>query len=921
MTIDNICNEIYSNIKTNVKHRFNYYKNKINPLTKSQILQLIAYLCDYINEDYVDTYKKTYYKPIGDIVINIIIEYDIELYDINIISLIELFRINNVVSNIYKIESKLINSGLGYKILTEIIYSCSFSVFSYLWNLFKNKYKKEDLPIFLMCAIKNSDDRILKYILDDTNGIYITDKSSIDQINILLSYLYEANHIPDKYKLKRIKILSTKYDLTTKYDKMLTYSGNLHINNKLSKYYYKNELSFNTLYNMIYGFTPVSIEKYNDCKIFYDNLYTVKEKCYFALLCFLNGFYNSELDIKNLDYLELVQNNYSQLIHIITTNYYIYIEAETSSEINKTIFKNLIKNKLFEKYFINCGRLSNKYLLWYTKYFVWDCNIKLCSEYNIKVNKALFMLRCLLKKRYKHTCDLNKIRLLPILSEMNNVKFNNRLLRDGSIQNQLKKQKFNKIPPRNLLPMENIKNKKMLFKEKADGILTYILPSHIYPNNNELFKYEIKAEYIEKLDLYLIFDINIPNMSILDRQYYLRNLHPYTKNDINNNNILTKNELLLNINKENDLLSKFIDDNLYEIKWYPKQSWEVYINEEIHTLLIDIIMERDLFFMDNRYECDGIILTPLDGCRELKVKPKFLQTVDLLYTGTEWLDGNNNNYTNIITNDECIPNSIYKCYPENTIFKPKEVRLDKTKPNTQYIIDMIQSSYNFNWDNSLVKQNKNYYEEPHKIYDSKIINILKTQKDNLYNILSSFEIKNNKNWLDLGCGKSKIFTYLLNKYYPNKYLGMDNDTSILNYNLVDIYQNTVSLYPCDLSVDWNVDIWGKLDWSIKYNYIIINFSIMHFNTILFWEQLDKITQSDSIIFINIVKPNYEWKYKNSYLISDNKKTKYKFEWIHNSEHEENIVYPIFNNWSIIKEFEFNDDLIDCYKWYVLQKKS
>ena len=43
-----------------------------------------------------------------------------------------------------------------------------------------------------------------------------------------------------------------------------------------------------------------------------------------------------------------------------------------------------------------------------------------------------------------------------------------------------------------------------LIREKADGELVYKLPSNIEPPFN--MKCNIKAEYIEELDLYLVFD-------------------------------------------------------------------------------------------------------------------------------------------------------------------------------------------------------------------------------------------------------------------------------------------------------------------------------------------------------------------------------------------------------------------------------
>jgi hypothetical protein len=77
-------------------------------------------------------------------------------------------------------------------------------------------------------------------------------------------------------------------------------------------------------------------------------------------------------------------------------------------------------------------------------------------------------------------------------------------------------------------------NKHFLLKEKADGILVFSVPKELYPNNP--FTTQIKAEYIENLDLYLVFDIDI-NYNICDRHLQIHNYHKYGQkmNKFNNN--------------------------------------------------------------------------------------------------------------------------------------------------------------------------------------------------------------------------------------------------------------------------------------------------------------------------------------------------------------------------------------------------
>ena len=84
-------------------------------------------------------------------------------------------------------------------------------------------------------------------------------------------------------------------------------------------------------------------------------------------------------------------------------------------------------------------------------------------------------------------------------------------------------------------------------------------------------------------------------------------------------------------------------------------------------------------FIGRLYNNDGLIITPLNGNRELKVKPKSYQTIDLLFDGTNWLDQEKNNLNEIVfTDKEFDKDKIWRCYPlfkanNMLIFEPKEL--------------------------------------------------------------------------------------------------------------------------------------------------------------------------------------------------------------------------------------------------------
>ena len=46
-------------------------------------------------------------------------------------------------------------------------------------------------------------------------------------------------------------------------------------------------------------------------------------------------------------------------------------------------------------------------------------------------------------------------------------------------------------------------------REKADGITSYTMPINFYPFNKTIIDIDIKAEYIEEMNLYLVFDIDV----------------------------------------------------------------------------------------------------------------------------------------------------------------------------------------------------------------------------------------------------------------------------------------------------------------------------------------------------------------------------------------------------------------------------
>lgn len=314
----------------------------------------------------------------------------------------------------------------------------------------------------------------------------------------------------------------------------------------------------------------------------------------------------------------------------------------------------------------------------------------------IKINKLLHILRMYIKSKCKTRIIQQKVKMFDLIREINTFspKLSVPVLAHGSSQYQYQKQKFNYIPPRHLLPGEITIYNNFMLKEKADGILIHNIPVGIYPQTDVLNNYQVKAEYIEALDLYLVFDINIPNTTIEDRYNILRSAHPYTFNTYIEK-VNSFEDFVILFKKERLMIKKFINDNKSEqIKWYPLFACIYTFNKTniYKELILNIILEqnnqiKEIILNSEPYNCDGLILTPLNGSREIKIKPKTLMTIDLMFDNKKWIDRNGYDWSHLIIKPTTPKKEgrIYRCYPTETFdkFIVGDFRFDK---NNQILI-------------------------------------------------------------------------------------------------------------------------------------------------------------------------------------------------------------------------------------------
>lgn len=953
-------NEIIGILKDKIDIVLTYdYSELIKNLDEPHIKMLLDQLLLHFQND--NSYKYETNTNLFTFLTNLIIKAtENKINCINFLTIHFLDKVSLLNKGQYLLEKlkKIISENISkdYIINNIFIQVCSKGTLPiyFFWRKYINN--EDFVKIFdkaLSYSCINNDLRIFKYIIlkeKVNNKNQLIDIETVI-INIFSNIFDHRNSKKKSYKL--LKILDEVIPLNKYFHLLLDYGYTHYL--KLNKYYHKYDLSFDVLNNLIrhqiilidafdsinFNINDINSNVENKMLLFNqfkETLISPYEKTCFLIIknLYVNSLDGDEICLINTDlFKDIINKNNNKIIDNIN---YIDMVSHSTPILSK-IIKYYYNKSLFSQYIKESIFINNNLYL-YTRFFHYS-NKKVLQSIELKYNKILHKLRCYAKKYKSIKFKESKFKLAPVINEIKNYVPNKKvsILKRGSIGYQNTKQKFTYLPPRHILPNEINYLSNCLIKEKSDGINVTKLPNIIYPltsiiNNN------IKAEYIEDLDLYLVYDIDINNMNIIERQEYLRQIHPFTKNLINFQQINNINELIKVIEYERNNIINFINSTTEEIKWYPKASFKIDIfNEKFINEINSYVEEIDNSinsFINDEYiiKNDGLILTPLDGSQEIKIKPKKLQTIDLLYTNNNWVDSNNIIHTNIITKNKCKDNKIYRCYPiinENEInFVPKEIRYDKKRPNSNKICILINCILKMNW---LINYNNinTYYQKNNKVYILNIINILEYNKKFMLTYIKNINPTNNKYWLDLGCGNCKFYTDIKN-YNPKKYVGIDNDIKLIIKSYVKFNEDQqIQLHCSNLGECWlhssNYKIYN-FNFEIKYDYIICNFSLMHFCTDLFWEQLNNVSKSGTIFMFNLTLPNILWSLNNSYLKSNDTDCEIYLEWIHDKPIKEKIILKeTINNyinkyqWEIINTTKStNNYLISCYIWYTIVKK-
>jgi hypothetical protein len=618
--LDNI-NDI--EIKINYINQFMLYDYTMKKYKNEIYYLLLKYVCNHIIIIYNDNYIDIIYKQ----------KLDKNIYDSLFLNKLTIFNKGQILLKKFQFRlSKIINENQIYTYLKLAASYGTIATYLYWYKYLVDHYILNNLNYdfqinLIVESIKNPDNRLYKYLLDSIvskNKILI--QYNIDLVNKLIFLLYKSN-IPYKYFLQRLKLLSKYINLIPYFNYMIFCIDDIKYILDLHKYYYNISHNINILYDII---------KKNNIDFYILNIINIfkteEEKNILIILYSIIKNKIININYKSKIFENIIINNYKFIIKELLDFYkwISFIESINTNNINKQILKILTDNNLITKYLYNVSinyihpntilintTLNYLYpnILLFTRYL--SLNIPLC----IKINNLLFHLRLFIKYKKKIKFINYKFKMFNLLNEIKYFKPNKNIpvLFNGSYYYQLEKQKFNTNLPIQLSFNDINYNCNYLLRYKTNNLLTYYLPINIFPNNNIFNYYQVKAEYIEDIDLYLVYDINIPNYTIIERYEFLRyeflkNIHDSTKN-IKLQTITDFNQLINIFTNEQNLINTFLNNNKqYITKWFPK------LNCLINNISFNSNKINILINSNKLYKCNGIILTPSNGDLEFEIK-------------------------------------------------------------------------------------------------------------------------------------------------------------------------------------------------------------------------------------------------------------------------------------------------------------
>jgi len=356
--------------------------------------------------------------------------------------------------------------------------------------------------------------------------------------------------------------------------------------------------------------------------------------------------------------------------------------------------------------------------------------------------------------------------------------------------------------PYDLLNLAN-QTEQFWITEKADGIYRSDMPADVYPPFPKETDILMESEYIQSLNLFLVFNVTSPAMVEMDygeRMEWLTTRHeqtahgifyhcrmdptqPYNTSTAFKDDIASLNAFLETARKHNKPC------------WYPKFVFQL---DERNEQFLTFLKVNGLFSANPAiyggtsngvFPTDGLIVVREKSQNTLKIKPKCHLTVDLqcIHSIHNTMDFVTREGT-LATTMDCesdknkatyINGKIYRCHWVWSKWRPREIRNDKQLANPDEIVNDITAYHKNPWSiddiQNLLKM-RPYYGGYLKSSFPCLETLVFLQRQTACQELSiklalrhiksdasestsaplSTNIKNN-HWLDLGFGKRKKY--------------------------------------------------------------------------------------------------------------------------------------------------------------------
>ena len=878
----NMFDEDLNNFIKTIKYKKSYYKIVFNIMLKTseQFIDILPY-----------SYKRSNYLNILIFLTNFLLDLSNNISNIKLLCLTktEQTKINNMRSIIVKYLCKTNKAQyLLRKLEKEDPYFESYFLKNFENNLittvnngtlplflFCMKYMKEDSNNYKQLVIdcflssnRNSDSRLYEYFLKDNKLLVIIREKIESDSKYLYSILNNLGYsvIDNKYFLKRMRKLD-------KYLNLKPYINNFHKVFHIDKIinllpYYVNTSYFNNM----------------DCNMMYDIFeyfnYTDND------VINIEKFYNS---VKKFNSQEALQNLKLLINH----------QWDDDNIYNKTFIKNYLEAFNFPRELL----LNKKFRKLFIKQFI---------KVPIYINEPSILLVLVadrVNSRYNRQINI----LRKFFGKIFNIQYKTKYYLSRFHMKTTVNDNFTTVPPKHIFTNDITGN--IILRPKADGTLVSSINRDVFPNSI-LSSYIIKAEYVAKLNLYLVFDINLPNTNSLERYRFLRKLHPATSENYEPYKIKNLNDIIKINQQEDTILANFLKESNTK-RWYPKATFEGHLSKDEFSILLNNSSDSKKYH-NSIYTTDGFIIH--SNLKEFKIKPYDMMTIDIKYDTIKrmWLDRERNNMNDYMDDTISSPRrcSIWRCYPKITCngvkFINKEIREDKRRANPNKIIRQIIEY--------LEKLQVKYYQKSDRP-SLQNLNIIKRQNNRFDIIINKYNI-NNKSWLDLGCGKGKLLKSLDKMMI---YFGIDNDKRLISKNRITFSDNKRVIFK---NADILNDCMSKIIPPLKFDYIVMNHSINHFYSDNLIKLLNNLSKPGTILIFNITNKNIMNKRINiekGFIENKGSETNYKFPWAHNKIVTEKYITETklkrdLNNFEILEENIFREtEFESIYSWYVMKK--